>query len=164
MARYAANTSVRVEQSRAEVEGILRRYGAEGFRYGWTDRGGERIEQIEFAASDRVVRFILPMPSKDAAEFAVTPHRRHRRTDKARYEAWEQACRQRWRALALCIKAKLEAVEVGISEFEEEFLSHIVDPQTGQTMGETIRPQLAQRYAGIGGQIRLPGLPAPGEV
>jgi hypothetical protein len=47
----------------------------------------------------------------------------------------EKACRQRWRALALCIKAKLEAVEAGITQFEEEFYAHIVLPG-GRTIYE----------------------------
>jgi len=59
------------------------------------------------------------------------------------HKRWEQACRQRWRALALAIKAKLEAVESGITGFEEEFLSHIIMAD-GKTIGEHIVPQVAQ--------------------
>jgi len=159
--RYAAETKVTVEKSRAEVESTLRRYGADGFRYGWADRDGKRIEQIEFTATDRLIRFTLVMPSKDDLEFKTTPTRGHRRSEKSALQAWEQACRQRWRALALAIKAKLEAVECGISEFEQEFMAHVVDPITGRTMGDLILPQIAQRYAGLDVQIGLPGLPAP---
>lgn len=57
------------------------------------------------------------------------------------YRAWEQACRSRYRALNLCIKAKLEAVEQGITTFEAEFLAHFVMPNN-QTLGEAIIPQL----------------------
>ena len=42
-------------------------------------------------------------------------------------------------------KAKLEAVETGITEFEDEFLAHIVLPN-GQTMGEFAKPQIAHAY------------------
>ncbi|WP_198651245.1 hypothetical protein [Salinicola sp. CPA57] len=59
--------------------------------------------------------------------------------------AWEQACRQRWRALALVIKAKLEAVESGITMFEEEFLAHIVLPNGG-TVGGWMLPQIKKSY------------------
>jgi hypothetical protein len=159
--QYAKDTSVPVEKSRAEVEGILRRYGCEGFRYGWADRQGKRIEQIEFATKDRLVRFTLPMPSKDDPRFRFTAQRRQRRNDREQMRAWDQACRQRWRALCLAIKAKLEAVSCGISEFEQEFLAHIVDPESGRTIGETIRPQIAARYAGSIERLTLPGLPAP---
>jgi hypothetical protein len=56
-------------------------------------------------------------------------------------EAWEQACRSRWRALLLCIKAKLEACAVGITTFDSEFLAHIVTGD-GRTVAERIVPQL----------------------
>ena len=62
-------------------------------------------------------------------------------------EKWEQACRQRWRALALVIKAKLEAVESGITTFEDEFLAHIVMPD-GQTVATHIKPRIAEAYEG----------------
>ena len=42
---------------------------------------------------------------------------------RARQETHDQACRQRWRALLLVIKAKLEAVTAGISTVETEFLA-----------------------------------------
>lgn len=161
MTKFAAQTAVPVEKSRAEIEGILRRYGADGFRYGWADREGKRIEQIEFTTNDRMIRFTVQMPSKDDRRFKFTPARHHLRSEREQVAAWEQACRQRWRALCLAIKAKLEAVECGISEFETEFMAFVVDPETRQTMGEILRPQIAARYAGLSGPIRLPGLPAP---
>lgn len=162
MGKFASNTSVSVEKSRAEVESTLRRYGADGFRYGWADRDGRRVEQIDFSTHDRLVRFTLVLPSKDDKQFKYTEARRVRRSDKAAHDAWEQACRQRWRALALCIKAKLEAVECGISEFESEFMANIVDPVSGRTVGDVMRPQIAARYAGIeSGNLGFPALPAP---
>jgi hypothetical protein len=165
MAKFAAQTSVSVEKSRNEIEAILRRYGADGFRYGWRDVNARRVEQIEFTAKDRHIRFTLTMPAKDADEFKWTAHKdrwqRKRRSESATLEAWQQSCRQRWRALCLCIKAKLEAVESGISEFETEFLAFIMDPETGRTIGDTILPQIKLRYESGGGHIGLPGLPSP---
>jgi hypothetical protein len=52
---------------------------------------------------------------------------------------------RRWRALCLVIKAKLEAVQSGISEFEDEFLANIVLP-TGETVLSSIRPRIAEMY------------------
>lgn len=68
---------------------------------------------------------------------------------------WEQACRQRWRALALVIKAKLEAVESGISVFEDEFMANIVLPG-GRTVSEEVRPRIAAMYEGGPVQPLLP--------
>ncbi|HVX20921.1 MAG TPA: hypothetical protein VHB02_06220 [Acidimicrobiales bacterium] len=138
---YASATSVSVETSRSEIERTLVRYGATAFAYGWRDEAA----MIEFAAADRRVRFVLPLPARDDPAFWTTPARRTKRSSEAAYKEWEQACRQRWRALALVIKAKLEAVEAGISEFEDEFLAHIVLPD-GTTAGQWLRPQIADAY------------------
>lgn len=73
--------------------------------------------------------------------YAATPARRNRRHADDALRAWEQACRQSWRALALVIKAKLEAVEAGISTVDDEFLAHVLLPN-GATVGETLGPEL----------------------
>ena len=91
---------------------------------------------------DRQIKFVLTLPCKE--EFSKTPTGRDR-SENSQYEAWEQACRQRWRALNLVIKAKLEAVECGISVFEDEFMSNIVLPG-GQTVGDFMKPQIEQAY------------------
>jgi hypothetical protein len=132
---------VSAEKSRAEIEQTLQRYGADSFAYGWDqDRA-----LIQFRMNDRQVRFVLTMPDKADRDFTHTPSRGTARTPEQAYSAWEQATRQRWRALALVVKAKLEAVESGITEFEDEFLAHIVLPD-GTTAGEWMRPQIAEVY------------------
>lgn len=141
MSQYAQNTSVSVDKSRAEIEKTLQRYGADKFVYGW-DRSGA---MIQFRMAGRVIEFILPLPDPNDPEFHKTPAGRRRRTSEQAHSAWEQSCRQRWRALALVIKAKLEAVESGITSFEEEFLAHIMLPN-GTTVGRFILPQVAVAY------------------
>lgn len=140
---YAAKTAVPVERSRAEIERVLERYGADAFMYGWNDKGAA----IQFRAHGKHVRFELPLPARDDKRF--THYRRgayhYARTEDAARKEWEQACRQRWRALTLVVKAKLEAVDAGITVFEDEFLAHIVLPD-GQTAGEWLRPQIDEAY------------------
>ena len=48
-------------------------------------------------------------------------------------------------ALALVVKAKLEAVQSGIVGFEDEFMAHIVMPD-GKTVAEHARPLIASAY------------------
>lgn len=153
MSRYAANTTVSSEQSRGEIERTLQRYGADQFMYGWADT--EAI--VGFRCHGRHVKFSLSMPDRNDVEF--THHSRGRRTDEAAFKQWEQACRQRWRALALIVKAKLEAVELGINEFEDEFLAHIVLPD-GSTAGEWLRPQIEVAYNSGAMPTSLPALGA----
>lgn len=141
--RYASETSVPVERTRGEIETTLTKYGADQFGYMQDTARG--LASIQFRAHERHIRFTLKLPAPSDEQFAATPSKRHARSPEARYAAWEQACRQRWRALALCIKAKLEAVECGISEFEEEFLAHIVLPNGG-SVSDLIRPQITKAY------------------
>lgn len=145
MTTFAAKTTVSSEKSRAEIEQVLARYGASHFMYG----SSPQRAVVAFQANGRRIKFDLPMPDPQAREFTHAKHARRysetRRTDAQRVAAWEQACRQRWRALLLVIKAKLEAVQTGITTFEEEFLAHIVLPN-GQTVGAEFIPQIGVAY------------------
>lgn len=140
--KYAERTSVPVEKSEAEIKKVIQRYGAEAFGSLWDQRGA----QILFVVHGKQIKFVLPLPDRKAERFWKTPGRGHERSEDQAYQAWEQECRQRWRALALAIKAKLEAVETGITTFEAEFLSHIVLPN-GRTVQEEVLPRLEEAYA-----------------
>lgn len=141
MPRYAERTEVGSEQSRAEIERVLRRYGATQFAYGWNERGAV----VGFVAHDRQVRFVLPLPDRNAREFTHTPVKGERRSPEGAEQEYERGVRQRWRALTLVVKAKLEAVQTGIAVFEDEFLAYTVLP-SGQTVGETVGPAVAMAY------------------
>ena len=126
---YATKTEVPVERSRAEVERTLARYGASAFMYGWN----ENAAVIQFAAHGRLIKFTLTLPDRADTKFRKTPTGL-RRDNAYAEKQWEQACRQKWRALCLVIKAKLEAVDAGIAIFEDEFLAYTVLP-SGETVG-----------------------------
>ncbi len=142
MARFAQQTAVSPDRSRSEIEQTLLRYGAEQFLYGWSGNAA----MIGFSYKGRTVKFRLPLPARDDPKFTETPARGRRRSNETQIALWEQACRQSWRALCLVIKAKLEAVESGITTFEDEFLAHFVLPN-GQSVGGYILPKLQLAYA-----------------
>lgn len=151
MSTYAAKTDVTSERSRAEIEKTLGRYGATHFAY-MSEPGAARVA---FQKDGRQVRFTIPLPDPTAREF--THHSRGVRTAAARESMYEQACRQRWRALALVVKAKLEAVEAGISEFDQEFYAHTVLP-SGRTVYEETSAQVAEMIeTGMPGRLMLEG-------
>lgn len=150
MGKYAENTSVPSDRSRAEIEKTLMRYGASGFMYGTS----QKMAMVMFEMENRRVQFRLHLP--DRSEFARTEKGRVRASAQQE-AAYEQAVRQKWRALALVIKAKLEAVDTGITEFEDEFMAHILLPGN-KTVGDWMRPQIADAYAT--GKLP-PLLPAP---
>lgn len=157
MARYAEKTSVPTSASREEIDRTVHRYGATSFLYA-AERGRA---VVQFIMKGKLIRFELPLPDRNHRDFTHTPGKGLERSSEAALEAWEQACRQRWRALALAIKAKLEAVEAGITTFETEFLAHIV-LYDGRTVGEHAIPKLEEALKG-GTPRLLPAAPV-GEV
>lgn len=152
--KYAAGTDVPSDRSRAEIERTLERYRADAFAYAWE---GQRAV-ITFRIRGRVVRMSLPLPARDDPSF--TTYRQGSstfvRSESAQRERYEQAVRQRWRALALVIKAQLEAVELAIITIEHAFLADTVMPD-GQTVGEWVEPQMRDVLASGQMPKRLPG-------
>ena len=133
---YAQATAVSADRSKAEIEAVLRRYGASQFVYGWNQN---EAAMLGFRGNGRSIRIVVPMP--DPAAASKTPTGRTRRPGRATAQAHEQEIRRRWRALLLVIKAKLEAVASGIAQFDDEFLAYTV-LRDGQTFGEWAAPQL----------------------
>lgn len=141
--RYASETAVPVERSRAEIEGLLVKYGASEFHSGWGD--GKAL--IAFRLKEYFIRFVLPVPAKNEKRFLHKVVRGHnqKRTELQAERAWEQEVRQRWRALRLVVQAKLEAVECGISTLVNEFMAFIVlanDETLGDWVLDTALPAI----------------------
>lgn len=118
MAQFAQYTKVPVSQTKTEIERILERYKADQFGTA-TDAETQRA-MIQFRFAQKIIRFEVTLANLN-----------------------EQQVRQRWRALALAIKSKLEAVESNIETFEEAFLAHVVMPD-GRTFGKFAIPVIEQ--------------------
>lgn len=129
---FAAYTKISVDQTRNDVERMLKKYGASKFAY-YTEP--DRAV-IVFEANERRMRFDLPLPAGES--------------DKE-----ERVKREKWRALLLCIKAKLESIASKIETFEEAFLAHVVMPD-GRTVAEHTRPRIASAYESGEVQALLP--------
>jgi hypothetical protein len=134
MPKFAAQTKVSVEKSRRAVEQLLEKYGAEGFGYAWARRlvageGGNRVEEevavVQFRMKGCQMRLEVPMPEARTKDATAKLHR------------------ARWRAIFLVVKAKLVAVDSGISSLEEEFLANVV-MKNGQTVGEAMLHRLPE--------------------
>ena len=144
---YAEKTEVSSDRSRSEIERTLARYGASHFGY----MSEPERAMVAFRKDGRHVRFLVPLPDRQARTFTHTPTGKVA-SPTAAQNGYEQAVRQRWRALALVVKAKLEAVETGIATFEEEFYAYTVLP-SGRTIFEETSEQVAEQLAS--------GRPAP---
>jgi hypothetical protein len=145
---YAKETSVPVERTRIEIERTLARYKATSFAYG--HEGDRAMIGFAVATKDNAslrVRMTLPLPL------------RSKYPSDAKHA---QALRSRWRALAMIVKAKLEAVESGISTVEREFMADVMLPN-GRTLGETVLPQVPELYQSRGTPRLLPAAPGDRE-
>ena len=139
MSGYAAGTSVPVDRSKSEIERVLAKYGADQFVYAIGTPGA----MVMFRAHGRCIRFIVPIPTRDD----IQPPKKVRwgtTDDSVIQKRLDQEGRRRWRALLLCIKAKLEAVASGIATFENEFLPYtlISTPGGKRTVAEALGPTI----------------------
>lgn len=150
---YAKGTGVSTEKSRSELDKLLTRAGATQRAMGADDTKG--MAWVVFRLGDRQVKLTVPLPKLDEERFRLDG-RGHRRSPEMQRLAWEQACRERWRAVLLLTKAKLEAVALGISTVEREFLSDILMPD-GKTIHEVLAAQLVESYK-TGGMPPLLGM------
>lgn len=147
---YAKRTKVPVEQTRVEIERLVAGAGATAFAYA----SNSEKAQIQFELRERTIRFVLPLPNIRQARAAC-------RGNQKPSNKLDQLVRERWRALKLTIKAKLESIDLKIEQFDEAFLSQIVDPTSGRTVYETINSQIGIAYSE---NPRPIGLPSPEDV
>jgi hypothetical protein len=116
---YAKRTRISPERTRLDIETLMRKRGADQFFSGAdSDRA-----ILAFRVQGRHIRFVLPIGG----------------------QLNEQQIRTRWRALWLVVKARLEAIEVGITTLEEAFLAETVLPDK-KTVAETMLPQIEDAY------------------
>lgn len=142
MGKFAQKTTVSASNSLNEIDRILERYGATQFFYG----RDEKYVAVLFTMNNRRIEFRVPLPDADSDEFRkIMGNQHHSYLGDFSQEKYEQGVKQRYRALVLCIKAKLESVESNIESFEDAFLAHIVLPDGG-TVGSKLKPQLEQAY------------------
>lgn len=141
MGQFAKDTNVAPEQTLMDIRRVLTRYKATGFGI---VEDNTRVG-VSFDMQGRRVRFIVPLPDRAAKEWQYTVSGKGYRAGQFNEKKYEQGIRQRWRALLLTIKAKLESVESKIETFEEAFMAHLVLPD-GRTMSEIALPQIKVAY------------------
>lgn len=156
MKPYASGTEVPVERSKAELDSLLGKHGA-------TQRGvmsdeDRGIACAIFTIKARQYRLELPLPkpetfpntSKLDWEQEITCPQGWNKWTVQQRRAWvegkiDQATRERWRAVVLLVKAKLEIVSIGLSSVEKEFLADLVLPN-GQRMHAAVALRIEEAY------------------
>lgn len=117
---YVRGASVTAAASQSEIQQMLMASGATGLR--WSREDGRAA--ISFGAGPRRFRIVLVLPHTAGG---LPP----RGTLYAAAKASQDLARQRWRQLSLLIRAKLDAVDSGITTFDQEFLGYLLGPEDG---------------------------------
>lgn len=141
---YAEGTSVPVERSQAQIQQLIVGRGAGQFAAMFDLERSRAI--VLWTMNGRQVRIEVPLPDQNGDEFRYAvrngEYQLHRPLpDGRRRTLWEQACRSRWRAILLIVKAKFEAIDAGCTTFEREFLADTV-MANGKTLGEWAAPHI----------------------
>ena len=130
---YAKGTTVEVARSRAEIDSLLSKNGASSV--GILRDSEKSIAVVAFTIHGAKFRLEIPMPTMAEVEQALTEVKPKRwwgwnDEEKGRYRQAEiaQRERERWRAILLLIKSKLEIVRIGLSSVEREFMADLVLP------------------------------------
>ncbi|KKL96005.1 hypothetical protein LCGC14_1848800 [marine sediment metagenome] len=113
-----ANTAVPSHRSKEQVEELLKKVGAVGFR--WSSFGGQETLEAGLEWNDGKIAFRLVVNYED---------------DRQR--------KQKLRALYWYLKAKVEAIQFGLVDLEQEFLPYMLTP-SGRTVFEEI-PEAQRR-------------------
>ena len=133
---FAANTTVTVGASKDDLDQLMRRYGCTGKAV----LEDNSMVAIIFHSHGRRVRFMFKEVGKQ--DFPGQP-KRGKRLDPKKWA--EQETRRLWRLEIMTIQVCLEQVEAG-KDFDVVFAGYIVDPRSGRTLGELLKPGLDQLY------------------
>jgi hypothetical protein len=119
---FASQTNTSVADSVRELEEFVRRAGGTSFE---SRLDGPRTG-VTFELRGRRIAFALRLPVKEA--FLQRKDRWGRalvNSPERQDQAWRQAGRAKWRALALCVKAKFVSIESGVETVDQAFLAHL---------------------------------------
>ena len=146
---YAEGTSVSPEKTRLELDKLLQKHGADLRSLGVDDALGAFCV---FRIDGRSVRLRVPIPTVEECRPAKgrEPRGWHQWQPHIGQRHWmekrrDQIERERWRALLLLVKAKLEFVALGLSTVEREFLADVFLPN-GHTVHEELAASIEQAY------------------
>jgi hypothetical protein len=143
--KFAESTDVPVSKTKAELEDLLTQHGATSTAV----FNSPEFAAIAFEMASRRVVIKLNLPNPKARQFThgrINQHAGEIELTAERARArHEKACRQKWRALLLAVKAKLVSVQEGVETFEDAFMAHFVMPD-GQTVADHVRPRIATAY------------------
>lgn len=160
---FAADSSVPVDRTRAEITALLQSWGCSAM--GWTDHFAEGAFELGFVwdpgaiarrgqpgrycpkgSEHRWVKTCEPCQWRDG--FSTADQMLYRVRMKMKIGTDPQKNRTAHRLLLLKIKADLNAADAGLVKAEEAFLPWIVTP-SGETLSEMVLPKLKSGFLAL---------------
>jgi hypothetical protein len=126
---FAKGTRVSVEKSRAALDTLLKKHGATARLVGVDDEHNRAM--VGFAMKGARFRLHIPLP-------VLAGHGKPGEPTVKTRAAIPQAERERWRLVLLLVKAKLEAIALGLSTANREFLADMIVDQDDRTLEEVL--------------------------
>lgn len=163
--KYAQGTMISARRSIAELEDLIDRFsGGEPTEFSYGTVGG--MAGIQFGLRGRRIRLRIILP--DLESFREVTLNQYASSLRLRSDAdtknlWQREVDRLWRSMVDVVKAKLVAIDDGITTLEAEFLSGLVLP-SGETVGERMAVDLDAVLRTGELPALMPGLPAHGRV
>lgn len=130
-AAYASTTKVPVAKTTAEISALLEKIGAS--QRGVMVDDDNTCAVVMFVLAGSKYRIDVPLPEYYGSQKIKYDPKELRRA----LADHEQATRSRWRGVLLLLKAKIEAVRLGLSSYEDEFMASLILPN-GHTVKESV--------------------------
>jgi len=157
MRRFAEDTTVPVQKSRAEIDRLLRDWGVEGIQ--WQDDFANDRIQLRFVWNVSGMRYLarvgIKLPDRKALEKDALDGRTLRVNENKMRHLLDARGKREHRLLALWLKAALNAVDAGLIKAEELFLPFL-EGKDGITVGEIAVKNLPMLLSGSAERL-LPG-------
>lgn len=138
--RYAEDTTVPVAKSRAEIDKLLRDWGADSVQ--WSDNYGSDEVTLRFAWKGFITRFNVKLEAQQSVAGRALNERTGEVSPVKLEKLMDARGKHEHRLLLLWIKAALNACEAEIVAPEAIFLPFL-EGKDGQTVAETAIPKLA---------------------
>lgn len=154
MTTYAERTDVPVARSRAEIDGLLKAWGANSIR--WTDEFREGVVVLEFVWTHEGLEYLARFSMSLAHDDSLREQSRNARSGRVSESKLERLRagrgRSEHRLLLLWLRAAFHAVAAGLVRAETLFLPFLVG-RDGQTFGDAAIPRLRELLRGPASNI-----------
>jgi len=155
---YASNTDVPIEESRSQINLLLRNWGVSGIQ--WTEDYENNRMMLQFVWRHKEIPYMAKMVVNLPTDEVLTERAKHKRSGRVLEDKLELLKETRgWRehrVLYIFLKGSFEAIENGIITAEQLFLPWLVG-RDGRTVGEVIAPRLPSLLSDTAAAL----LPAP---